>query len=49
MNTNIIKQKQYILLLSRLMCKKNVRTKTICGKTLNYYKKKGGRRFDITM
>ena len=32
-NTNIIKQKQYILLLSRLMCKKNVRTKTIRGKT----------------
>jgi hypothetical protein len=32
-NTNIIKQKQYILLLSRLMCKKNVRTKTIHGKT----------------
>ena len=33
MNTNIIKQKQYKLLLSRLMCKKNVRTKTIRGKT----------------
>ena len=33
MNTNIIKQKQYILLLSRHMCKKNVRTKTIRGKT----------------
>jgi hypothetical protein len=28
-----IKQKQYILLLSRLMCKKNVQTKTIRGKT----------------
>ena len=31
--TNIIKQKQHILLLSRLMCKKNVQTKTIRGKT----------------
>jgi hypothetical protein len=29
----VIKQKQYILLLSRLMCKKNVGTKTIRGKT----------------
>ena len=33
MNTNIIKQKQYKLLLSRLMWKKNVRTKTIRRKT----------------
>jgi hypothetical protein len=32
-NTNIIKQKQYILLLSRLMWKKNVWIKTIRGKT----------------
>ena len=31
--TNIIKQKQYILLLSRLKCKKNIRTKTNRGKT----------------
>ena len=29
----IIKQKQYILLLSQLMCKKHVRTKMIRGKT----------------
>jgi hypothetical protein len=47
---NIIKQKQYILLLSRLMCKKNVRIKTIRGKTfesqkLNYFGKKGGPAF----
>ena len=52
---NRIKQKQYILLLSRLMCKKNVRTKTIRGKTdhlltfesqkLNYFGKKVGPAF----
>ena len=34
MNTNIIKQKQYILLLSRLMCKKNFEQKRFAGRHL---------------
>jgi hypothetical protein len=47
----------YFLLLSRLMCKKMFEQKRFAGRhlltfesqKLNYFGKKGGRRFDITM
>ena len=51
MNTNIIKQKQYILLLSRLKCKKKCSNKkrfaarhllTFESQKLNYFGKKSG-------
>ena len=52
-NTNIIKQKQYILLLSRLMCKKMIEQKRFAGRhlltfesqKLNYFGKKVGLSF----
>ena len=53
MNTNIIKQKHYVLLLSRLMCKKMYEQKRFAGRhlltfesqKLNYFGKKGGPAF----
>ena len=48
-NTNIIKQKQYILLLSRLMCKKMFEQKRFAGRHLLTFESQKLNYFDITM